>query len=49
MYALEDEKYTTDYVLSLLDGAGKTDYSKLSMEIPKELVPRCPVCGEPMR
>ena len=27
---------------------GKTDYYKLSMSIPSELVPYCPVCGEPM-
>lgn len=27
---------------------GKTDFSKLSMEIPSELIPFCPVCGELM-
>ena len=27
---------------------GQTDYSRLSMTIPSELVPLCPVCGEPM-
>ena len=26
----------------------KTDFSKLSMEVPEELVPHCPVCGRPM-
>ena len=27
---------------------GKTNFSKLFMEVPSELVPYCPVCGEPM-
>ena len=27
---------------------GTTDFSRLSMQIPSELVPCCPVCGEPM-
>lgn len=27
---------------------GRTDFSNLSMEVPPELIPYCPVCGEPM-
>ena len=27
---------------------GETDFSKLSMTVPSDLVPYCPVCGEPM-
>lgn len=27
---------------------GSTDFSKLSMKVPSDLVPYCPVCGEPM-
>ena len=27
---------------------GSTDFSKLTMTIPSELIPHCPVCGEPM-
>lgn len=27
---------------------GETDFSKLTMTVPSELVPYCPVCGEPM-
>lgn len=30
------------------DASGRTDYSKLSVTIPKELVPRCPEDGSPM-
>ncbi len=28
---------------------GSTDFSELSMSVPSDLVPCCPVCGEPMR
>ncbi len=31
------------------DEKGETDFSRLSMTIPSDLVPYCPVCGEPMR
>jgi len=27
---------------------GETDYGKLSMTVPSDLIPYCPVCGEPM-
>lgn len=27
---------------------GETDWSRISMTVPTELIPRCPVCGEPM-
>lgn len=27
---------------------GQTDFTQLVMEVPKEMVPYCPVCGEPM-
>ena len=35
-------------LLPPLQPDGKTDFSKLSMEVPEELVPHCPVCGRPM-
>ena len=31
-----------------VDENGETDFSKLSMEVPTELVPTCPRCGRPM-
>ncbi len=31
-----------------LDPVGNTDYSKISMAVPTELLPRCPVCGRVM-
>lgn len=31
-----------------LTADGETDFKRLLMTVPSELVPRCPVCGEPM-
>ena len=35
-------------LLSPQTGDGQTDFGQLHMQIPSDLVPYCPVCGEPM-
>ncbi len=36
-------------LLPPIDDLGKTDFARISREVPSELIPYCPVCGEPMR
>ena len=31
------------------DDEGNTDFSQISMEVPEELIPACPICGQAMR